>query len=367
MKKVMEVLCDSNFGGAGRVLCNYLSAYDKSRYTVEMVIPQGSVLKEKFSQYGVKIHEITGFADRSYHKEDVKSLGRLFAQEKPDLVHTHGAFSGRVAAKQAKIPVVYSRHSVFPVSWKQKALALPMGLVNCHFADGIIAVSPAAVDNLVETGIPRNKITTIFNGVQPLERSSQQAQKALREELAVGDVFTMGILARLEEYKGHKLLLEACEKLKAKGKVFRLLIAGTGEEAQGIQAQIKSLGLEDCVLYLGFWEKVADLLSILDVQVNCSYGTEATSMSLLEGMSMGLPAVVSDYGGNPYVIGHGVNGLVFPCGDVDALVSSIERMMEDTSLQSQCSEGAKALYGQKFTAEVFARETEKFYDSVLQR
>lgn len=63
---------------------------------------------------------------------------------------------------------------------------------------------------------------------------------------------------------------------------------------------------------LGFRSDVAALLSILDVQLNASYGTEATSMALLEGMSLGLPSIVSDYGGNPWLVKDGDNGLIFP-------------------------------------------------------
>ena len=55
-------------------------------------------------------------------------------------------------------------------------------------------------------------------------------------------------------------------------------------------------GVEDVMSLLGFRSDVAALLSILDVQLNVSYGTEATSMALLEGMSLGLPSIVSDYG-----------------------------------------------------------------------
>lgn len=364
MKKIIQVLSDTNLGGAGRVLSNYLSAYDKSKYQVEVVVPKDSVLTEVFSSYGVKIHELEGIADRSYDKKGVRALRKLFAQEKPDLVHTHGAFSGRVAAKREKIPVVYSRHSVFPVSKKQKLLALPMGLVNTHFADGIIAVSPAAVDNLVELGIPAKKITTIFNGVKPLVHTSLPEQVALRNELGVGNCFLFGILARLEEYKGHKLLLEACQSLKAEGRDFRLLIAGTGAEAEAVSAEIVALGLEDKVQYLGFWQRVEELLCILDVQVNCSYGTEATSIALLEGMSLGVPGVVSDYGGNPWVIAHGQNGLVFPSENVKELCSAMKRMMDDTALREQCQEGAVEMFRKKFTAEVFAQETEAFYEDI---
>ncbi len=365
MKKIMQVLSDSNLGGAGRVLCEYFSSYDKNAFEMSVAIPKGSVLLPIFQEFGVKVHQVSGMADRSYDKGDVKLLRQLFQEEKPHLIHTHGAFSGRVAGKREKIPVVYSRHSVFPVSTKKKLLAPVLGAVNCHYADGIVAVSPAAADNLVETGIPRNKIDIIFNGVRGVEKTSPEAQRTLRDELAIGDCFTFGILARLEHYKGHGILLDACQILKKEGYDFRVLIAGSGPE--DIPSQIEKKSLEDMVLFLGFWKEVSSLLSILDVQLNCSFGTEATSIALLEGMSMGLPSVVSDYGGNPQVIIEGENGLVFPCGDAKKLAEAMAKMMEDSSFHEKSSQRAKEIYQEKFTAEVFARETEKFYEKVLKK
>ena len=59
------------------------------------------------------------------------------------------------------------------------------------------------------------------------------------------------------------------------------------------------------MLFLGFVQNVAEILSILDIQCNCSYGTEASSLALIEGMSLGLATVASDYGGNPWQVDDG--------------------------------------------------------------
>ncbi len=361
MKQILQVISDSNLGGAGRVLCNYFSAYDKSQFAMSVAVPQGSVLVPIFQDFGVKVYEIQGCADRSYAKEDVKVLRALLREIKPDLVHSHGAFSARVASKREHIPVVFSRHSVFPVSAKQRLLKPLLGAMHCHYADGIIAVSPSALDNLVQLGVPKSKITTIYNGVMALEKTSPSAQEALRESLGIQGRFTFGILARLEVYKGHETLLNACEILKERGQRFSLLIAGTGQEEDHIKSLIAQKNLGDVVQFLGFWKEVPSLLSVLDVQLNCSFGTEATSIALLEGMSLGLPSVVSDYGGNPYVISQGESGLVYPTGDALALADAMETMMGDQAFCLSCGKKGAERYGKKFTAQAFARETEKFY------
>ena len=99
MIRVLNIISDTNIGGAGRVILNYLRYTDKSKFETMVAIPKGSLLKEPLEQAGVTIYEVEGLADRSFHKDDVKTLQALIKQVKPDLVHTHGALSGRIASR----------------------------------------------------------------------------------------------------------------------------------------------------------------------------------------------------------------------------------------------------------------------------
>ena len=369
MIRVLNIISDTNIGGAGRVILNYLNYTDKSRFETLVAVPRGSLLKEPLEQAGAKVYEVDGMADRSYHKDDVKLLKELIRRVKPDLVHTHGSFSGRIAARRCHVPVVYSRHSAFPVPAKLKH---PPGrwvnkLVNEHYADRIIAVSPATRDNLTDGGISPKKITVVMNGVAPVERASPQDRAALRESLGIPeDTVVFGILARIEDYKGHLYLVEAARVLKDRGITgFRVLIAGTGSFEREVARAVKEMGVEDVVEMLGFRSDVARLLSALDVQLNASYGTEATSLALLEGMSLGLPTVASDYGGNPWVIENGKEGFLFPSQNADALADAMERLILDPELRQAMGRRALERYQREFTGEVFARNTEKIYLDIL--
>ena len=369
MIRVLNIISDTNIGGAGRVILNYLSYADRSQYETMVAIPRGSLLKEPLEQAGAQVYEVDGMADRSYHRDDVKVLKELIRWIKPDLVHTHGALSGRIAAKGLHVPVVYSRHSAFPVPAKIK---YPPGrwvnkLVNEHFADHIIAVSPATRDNLTEAGISPKKITVVMNGVAPVSPISDEEKAALRQSLGLGkDVFTFGILARIEDYKGHLYLVYAAKLLKDRGySNFRILVAGTGAFEEEVTRAVTEMGVEDVVQMLGFRSDAAALLNILDVQLNASYGTEATSMALLEGMSLGLPTIASDYGGNPFVITSGQNGLLFPSKDSAALADAMAELMDHPEEVAIMREKALETYQSRFTGEVFARNTEQIYENVL--
>lgn len=365
MIRVMNVISDTNIGGAGRVLLNYLRCADRSRFEPLAALPRGSLLKAPLEEAGAQVYEVDGIADRSWSRAGVDALKELFREVRPDLVHTHGCLSGRMAAKSCHIPVVYSRHSAFPVPAR---LRYPPGrwvnkLVNEHYADRIIAVSPAARDNLIQGGVSPKKITVVMNGTAPVPRTSEEERSALREELSLPPgAVVFGILARLEDYKGHLYLVEAVRLLKERGREdFTVLVAGTGPFEEELARAVREAGVGDRLRLLGFRSDVAALLNILDVQLNCSYGTEATSMALLEGMSLGLPSIASDYGGNPWVVKDGETGLIFPSRDASALAQAMERLTDRPEEREKMGREARALYEKEFTGEAFAKHTENIY------
>ena len=368
MIRVLNIISDTNIGGAGRVLINYLQYTDRSQFDTAVALPRGSLLKAPLEELNATIYEVDGIADRSYDRSDVKVLEELIRQVDPDIVHTHGALSGRIAARRCGKKVVYTRHSAFPVPAK---LRYPPGRwvnkwVNEHYADRIIAVSPAAAENLTDGGISPKRITVMMNGVAPVARSTPEVCRAFRENYGLDPKrFTAGILARIEPYKGHLHIVEAAEMLKAEGREFQILIAGTGDYEAELRQEVTRRALEDRIYFLGFQTDVAPLLSVLDVQLNASYGTETSSLSILEGMSMGLPAIVSSYGGNPWLIDDGEDGLIFPNRDSKGLARCLARLMDEPETLSHMGERAKEIFQSRFTGQIFARNVEQVYFDVL--
>ena len=238
--------------------------------------------------------------------------------------------------------------------------------VNEFLADDIIAVAEAAKENLTDGGISPKKIKVILNGVEPLKKASQKEIEDMKAKyhIAEGEL-VIGILARVDAVKGHQYLIEAAEALKKEGRAFKVLIAGTGENEQALKSLVKQKKLEDRVLFTGFLSDVKGFLSILDIQVNASYGTEATSLALLEGMSMGLPAVVSNYGGNPGVIVHGENGYLFESQSSEDLARYLKKTMDDTEHYQYMQKKAIQIFQQKFTAQMYARNIEKVYEGLF--
>ena len=369
MVKVLNIISDKNVGGAGRVLLNYLKYCDRANFRVSVALPTGSFLIKPLRELSVDVHAIDITPDRSFCLSDVKKLRQLIKKTNPDIVHTHGSLSGRIAGRLCRKTVVFTRHSVFPISpWLRAGPGRFLNrFINEQFADRIIAVSPAAKKNLTDSGISRDLIDVVMNGVEPLTAADEGEKAHLRAEYNIGeDDFTAGILARFEHYKGHLIILEAARKLLSEGRKIKILMAGAGPFEAEVKARASELGLEDAVTFVGFLSDVSSFLSILDVQLNASYGTEATSLSLLEGMSLGLPAVVSDYGGNPWLIENGKTGLVFKSCDSADLAGCIAQLMDDPQLMRQFEANAKETYESRYTGSIHAKQLERVYQHVLE-
>lgn len=363
MIKVVEVSSDSNIGGAGKCILTFLKNFDREKFEVCVVLPRGSLLKPEVENCKVKVFELDNLAEKSLDFKAVSELRRLFKRLKPDVVHTHASMSARLAAKQCKIKTVYTRHSVFPppASISKGIGKMINGFVNNHTADRIIAVAEAAKDNLTATGVCADKIDVILNGVDALKPYDAQHLAETREKYAAADEKIAVMAARLNVVKGHRYFIEAAKLLRDRGHKFKFLIAGTGDTEAELKSRIAAEGLEEYVTMLGFVEDVEPLMNIMDVQVNCSFGTEATSLALLEGMSLGKPAVVTDFGGNPGVISDGENGFLIPTHDAEGLADRLELLFGDETLYNEMSEKCKKIYNKRFTSEVNTRAIEKVY------
>lgn len=367
MIRVIEVSSDSNIGGAGKCLITLLENFDRSEFDVKAVIPENSLLREHIEALGVETTEVKGIGEKSLSISSIGELKRIFKEQKPDIVHTHGSMSARIAARLAGAKVVYTRHSVFPPSPKiSKGIGkIINGAVNNYFADGIIAVAEAAKENLTDTGVSDKKIRVILNGVKGLEKAGFDEKERIKKRFGVRDEKVVSIVARLEDIKGHKYFIEAADELLKAGIKAKFFIAGTGSYEDKLKGMVKELGRENDICFTGFINDVDKLMQITDVQVNASYGTEATSLALLEGMSIGVPAVVSDFGGNPGVIKNGKNGFVVPKKNSKEIAVKINEILNDGVLYSNLSKGAEQIFNEVFTARAMTKNTEKLYRDVL--
>lgn len=367
MIKVIHVISDTNIGGAGTVLLTTLYNIDRSKFEVKVVLPAGSKLIPRIDALGFEHICTKGGADKSLDLGAVNEYCRIFKAEKPDIVHTHAAMAARIAAFLSGVRVrIHTRHSTFAP--RPILTRFPMrnicGFINNTLSTAMIAVSESTKENLTDMGANPKKIEVIINGAEPLRQVPAEEAAALRASLGIApDDFVVGMSARLEEVKGHIYLIEAARILRERGvKNLRVLIIGTGTTEQTLREKVQEYHLEDCVLFPGFVADVAPYIQIMDVIANCSFGTEATSMALIEAMSLAKPAVATDYGGNAYIIENGKNGYIIPQKSASNLAEAIQKLLDDPAKCREMSKVAYSKYICRLTGKIMTGKVEKLYE-----
>lgn len=364
MIKVVHVISDTNVGGAGVHLCNLLSAADRNRFSYAVVLPQGSALVPRLIALNIPAIGIRHGADRSCDFSAVPELFQVIPSLAPHIVHTHGAFYGRIAAKLHHVPIIVStRHCANMHQAEGSSLHKYLtNRLDRHFCSHTIATADYVRDVLISQGYRRNRVTVIHNGSLPPPPLSSEEKNLLRSELGIkeGDL-AVGMVARLAHGKGHETFLRAVKLCAARNDRILFFIIGSGERESELKQIASRLGIARRVSFLGFRTDAKKLMEILDINVNCSEHSETSSLSLSEGMSVGAVPIVTDCGGNPYMAGFGKNGIVFPINDDRALASAILKLAEERQTLSALSACCQVRFEQEFTAQRMATRIEALY------
>jgi glycosyltransferase involved in cell wall biosynthesis len=166
---------------------------------------------------------------------------------------------------------------------------------------------------------------------------------------------------RLEPVKGFDVLIRVYSMLCRKFPLWDLVILGEGSMHGYLEKQIADLGLTGRAHLAGRVGNVGDWYSSADVFVMSSR-SEGFPNALVEAMACGLPAVSFDCDTGPRdIIRHGVDGLLVPAGDIEALVAALSNMMSDAVFRQACARRALDVRERFSTARV-AAQWENLFD-----
>jgi glycosyltransferase involved in cell wall biosynthesis len=172
------------------------------------------------------------------------------------------------------------------------------------------------------------------NGVQtpPCESHNPRLDLGLPQ-----DALVVGMVGRLEERKGCRLLLSAFQSLAPRFANLHLILAGDGGLFDEMQRQAG-----ECIHVLGFMESIGDVLRCLDILALPVLWGEGTSNAVLEAMSLGCPVVASNDGGMKDIVQDGATGLLVQKGSQQALESALARLIKDEDLRRRLGKAGQA-------------------------
>src|SRR5215208_2478136 len=288
-----------------------------------------------------------------------------------DVVHVHLGEDlaviplGAAAARLHHLPLVLTVHTslrhTLAVSDLRlailKALGGPIERWGEHSADAVLVITPRLRRLLLSDDVEEDRVHLLPPGVNPslFEGPFEDPFVGIEKPRVL-------FVGRLAPQKGVGTLVAAAGLLKNPSA--QVLLVGDGPERKALECEAKRIGVGDRLHFVGFvaHERVSAVLAHADLLVLPSLYEELGTV-LLEAMQAGLPIVASKTGGIPDVIENGVNGLLVPPGDPEALAHAIDRLLVDRDLACRLSEGAQE-QGKDYDWEVLAERVLAVYRGV---
>ena len=237
---------------------------------------------------------------------------------------------------------------------------------------GLIAKSSYLHRRIIEAyPIDPKRVVVLNNGVdlKIFDPDVEMSQK-IREEFSIRESnLLIGIVGRISPAKGHMEFLKAAEHVnKEVPHCTFLIIGGSSQDEIWYEEEVRNkasqFGLEDAVVFTGHRDDIPAVLSALDLFVLTSY-VEAFPNVLIEAMAMKKACVATRAGGVLDVIDDGINGLLVPPRDVDALSETLMLLLRDEGKRKALGQEARRKVEEKFDLHHMIDRLEKLYCRIL--
>ena len=277
----------------------------------------------------------------------------------PDVIHAHSpilcAIPAMFAAKMNRIPIVYEIRAFWEdaavASGKFTCASIEYRLIRlletiiCRHVNRVVPISCSMKQDLLNRGIPGDKLFVVPNGVDDMTFESKTKDRDLAARLGLDGKTVIGYLGTFYDFEGVEDLIRVFDILHKQEKDLALLLIGGGEKERQIRAQVKRLGNPGVVLM----EKVPpntvpNYYALMDMVVYPRKSTRITEMTTplkpLEAMALGKPVICSAVGGLKELVGPG-NGFFFTPGNDEELIYYCKKLICDPSLSAKLAAAGK--------------------------
>jgi L-malate glycosyltransferase len=292
-------------------------------------------------------------------------LRKLLKQHSPDIIHAHTAHAtslALMAASGKNIGTIFTRRVTLPIPKN------PFARKKYNSVDGIIAVSKAVRDQLIENGVATEKICIAESGTDFSRLDQAPLKNVARKYLQIPeDSFVIGNVSYFDTNKGQYQLIQAFTQFAAAHpeRNTYLLLVGDGPELERCRVLAKRSRLGDRVIFAGMRLDVKNLYPAMDVFFLSSLRGEGWSGVLREAMAMSLPCIAVDQAATRDQLQNGDCGLIVSNRLLD-WVQAMDRLYQDPELQNQIGKEANAC-ARQFSIEAMVEKTEACYYKVSER
>jgi len=387
--RILVVRVCETIAGAEIYNLNLIKGFNKYFPAVEFLfITTLPEFGRRIEKYGIKTFLLSVFNKEIGTKKDLLKLllylpKYLFyflktffisnLKKKIDLVCLQGMTEKIVLTPILKVfgfRILWLEHG--PVfTFPKTKLILFLYKIISNLTNKIITASYDAKKDLVKNGIEDKKIISISTAVDvgvfsPVPRKDKY--KIKRKWKIKKNRKIIGYTGTINEAKGINDFIEIGKLLNQKFKNnVKFFLVGCGPDLERVKKQVKRDKLEDIFTFFGFQEDVRPYLGIFDLFLFPTHHFEASSLSLLEAMSMGIPVVARDIGGNRELVVHGKTGCLFKDESPEEVAEIIVGLLKDKKKREAMGKAARERVKKYFNEERWIKELHKVFEEVVRK
>ena len=303
-------------GGADRFVLDLVSNLDKNKFEITILTtePNKNVLRQQFEE-NATVYDLTSFLSQKYW---LSFINYIIEKNNINLIfNTNSKFGYSILpylkSKNPNIPIIdyihmeewynrnggYSRYSTMMKSVIDKTLTCNENskrILKEHFGRNSEEIETVYI------GVDEEKFNpSKFNKNKLLEKYGLQNEKR----------YILSYICRISEQKRPILLLEIVKKLKEKRNDFLVLVVGNGNLLKKMKKKASEMEILENIKFLGNIEKTEEIYALSDATINCSI-KEGLALTSYESLSMGVPVISANVGGQKELITEDV-GIVVTC------------------------------------------------------
>ncbi len=334
-------------------------------HELDFVFFEAGPWPEELAAAGFHVEVVPAGRMRQVHMvaATIVRLARILRRRRPDLLlnwTTKTQLYGSPAAILAGMGgrVAWWQHAIPDSDWTDRVAApLPALGIGCYTEEAARA----------QRSIFPGRRTFVVAAGARTPPSVEPAPVQLPDGVPV-----VGIVGRLQPWKGQDRLLRAQASLHARGHRIHTMIVGgdahglSTDYAESLPRLVAELGLADAVTMTGQVADAGPYIAQMDVLVNAS-DPEPFGIVLLEGMARGVAVLAVDSGGPRGFIDDGRTGVLARSGEPDALADALAPLLESAELRRTVGRAGRELYMREFTEAAMCRRLYRELERLLER
>ena len=348
------VTCYPTFGGSGILGTKLGVEFAKRGHEIHFITYERPVALEEDHEnvhlHLVSVYEYPLFKYPPYTMALASEMARVTEKYDLDLLHVHYSvphgISACIAHEMTGKPYVVTLHGSDVTLVGSDPSYKSVNVFSIERAQAVTSVSQFMADRAHEELGVKNDISVIPNFVDS-EKYAPAPCEVIERNTEKDVVITH--ISNFRQVKRIQDLVYAMRMVAKKAPDTKLMLVGDGPERHDIERLIDRLDLRKNVIITGFRRDVANLLKCSDI-VALSSETESAPLTILEGMSTGLPVVASSVGGVPELVDHRVNGFLVEPKNPEDMAERLLELNFDSELRARMGAAARQKVLDKYTA-----------------